>query len=154
MKTSGRWRRWATGLAMAGLCAAAGKASAAGVNDSITISILPTASYSITIATTPSGASLGSVPLNTSTYTANASTVTVNSTYAWTGLKLAGAVTSPGGTAWSLGSTNTVTKDGLWAWALFTDTGVVNAPSTSVLTSSNAVVGTGQWTVGATGGSS
>ena len=145
-----RWKyKAAAALAAVGMMAHA--AAAAGVSDSITITITPTASYSITITTAPSGANLGTVPLNTSTFTAQASTVSVNSTYAWTGLTLRGGVTSPSGTPWSLVSTNTSVLDGLSAWALFTDTSVVNAPATSVLTSSNALVGTGSFAVGAIG---
>ena len=48
-------------------------------------------------------------------------------------------------------STNTSVSNGLSAWALFTDTSVVTAPLPSVLTSSNAVVGTGSFPVGPTG---
>jgi hypothetical protein len=145
-------RKWTAGLAL-GLLAllGAGKALAAGTSDSITITITPSASYVITISTALSGANLGSVPLNSSTFTATASTVAVTSSFAWTGLKIQGAVTSPGGTPWSLVSTNTSVQDGLSAWALFTDTSIINAPATTVLTSSNAIVGNGQFTVGAIG---
>jgi hypothetical protein len=150
---NGILKKWtAATLALAALVwLGVGTASAVGTSDSVTITITPSAAYVITITTAASGANLGSVPLNSSTFTAQASTVSVTSTFAWTGLKIQGAVSSPGGTPWSLVSTNTSVQDGLSAWALFTDTSIVTAPATTVLTSSNAIVGTGQFTVGAIG---
>lgn len=144
-------RRIAGALALAVL-AWAGAARAETSADSITITINPTASYLVAITTTATGANLGAVALNTSTNTVAPSTVTVDSTYAYTGLKLAGYVRSPGSNPWSLVSTNSQTTDGLAAWVVFTDTSVGTAPATSVLTSSNALVGTAQQAVGATGG--
>ena len=149
-----RWKRSVAVVAALGaLWLGAGTAKAAGTSDSITVTITPLAAYSIMITSTPA-TTLGAVPLNTSTYTALASTVTINSTFQWTGLSLAAGVTSPSGTPWSLVSTNTSVQNGLSAWALFTDTSVVTAPAPAVLTSSNAVVGTGSFAVGAVGNSS
>ena len=97
VKRPGRWgiRALATMLAMTG----AGVAQAA-TSDSLTVTITPTASYAVVVTTTPAGfLNLGTVALAASTQTVQPSTITVNSTFAYTGLTLQGQITSPGGTA-------------------------------------------------------
>ena len=154
MKSETRGCKWRTAaLAALGalwLCAGPAKAGPGGTADSITVTITPTASYAITITSASSGVDLGSVGLNSTTNTVTSSTVAITSSFAYTGLKLTGSM--GGTTPWTLVSTNTVVQDGMSAWALFTDTSIVTAPaSASVLTSSNAVVGTAQFVVGPTG---
>ena len=100
-----------------------------GVTDSLTVTITPNAFYSVTI-TTPSAAQmdLGSVDLGASTWTVRPATVTINSSYAGTDLKLQGGVS--GGWAFD-GNTATSEADSLQAWAVFTDTSVGGVPSQS-----------------------
>jgi hypothetical protein len=157
--TKGRWR--ATAVAALGALGLAGTAwaGAGTASDSLTVTITPQASYIITVTTPTSGANLGAVPLGQSTWTVQATTVAVTSTYQWTGLSLTASV-SHAGTAWSFVSSNTHVQDGMSAWALFTDTSVVTAPAptlvsgaivSGVVTSSN-VVAAGTLQVGPTGG--
>jgi hypothetical protein len=94
-----------------------GVTASAADTDSLTVTIVPTASYSLTVATGPAAGSwldLGVVPLNTSTWTVRPATVT-------------GTVLSGG---WTLGAnTASLGNDELAAWAVFTDTSVAASPS-------------------------
>jgi hypothetical protein len=115
----------------AGLAGLATSARAYNGADSLTVTITPTASYSVLVTTSPAGfLNLGSVGLGASTQTVEASTITVESSFAYTGLKLQGAITSPGGTPWTFAS-NTAAQgqDELAAWAVFTDTSTQTKPA-------------------------
>lgn len=123
--------RWCTAAlaALGALWLPAGPARAAGVTDSLTVTITPTASYVVTITTAASGANLGSVALGLSTQTVTPSTVTITSSYAYTGLQLQGAIASAG-TAWSFApNTAAAGLDQLSTWAVFTDTGMSTMPA-------------------------
>ncbi len=125
MKTK-RTKYWAAAALLLGL---AGQASAVDT-DSLMVTIVPTAGYSLTVATGPAAGSwldLGVVPLNTSTWTVRPATVTVTSSYAATDLTIIGTMLSGG---WSLGAnTAALGNDELGAWAVFTDTGVAASPA-------------------------
>lgn len=127
MKTKARWKMWVMTAALA----ATATAARANTADSLTVTITPTASYSVVVTTTPAGyLNLGSVGLNTSTQTVQPSTITVNSSFAYTGLSLSAAITSPSGTPWTF-SANTAAPalDKLAAWVVFTDTSVQTQPA-------------------------
>src|SRR5688572_69595 len=70
-------------------------------NDSLTVTITPNAFYAVDIDTAGIVMNLGSVALSASTQTVMPATVTIQSTYATTDLTLIGAITAPGGTAWT-----------------------------------------------------
>src|ERR1035437_1804960 len=90
-------KRWLAGLGMIlGLTCWARPSWATGASqDSVTVTITPIASYLLLVSTGAplGGLSLGNVPVLTSTYTVNPTTVTVYSSYATTGLQLEGLVT-------------------------------------------------------------
>ena len=127
MKIEKMWRRLGLLAALAGLATAA----RANTADSLEVTIQPQAAYSVLVTTTPAGyLNLGTVSLNTSTQTVQPSTITVNSSYAYTGLSLTGNIT--GGTAWTFSSDTTIpAKDKLEAWVVFTDTSVQTMPALS-----------------------
>ena len=134
--------RWLMGAALA-LLLSPGWAQAAGVNDSLTITITPNAGYSVMITTANVGMDLGTVSLGASTQTVRPSTVTVTSSYATTGLKMTGSMSGLG-TQWTY-SINTAAQaqDELAAWAVFTDTSVADyAVLGATGTGSNYFVGT------------
>ena len=112
--------------ALAGLVTAA----SANTSDSLTVTIQPQAAYSVLVTTTPAGyLNLGLVNLSGSTQTVQPSTITVNSSYAYTGLSLTGNITSVG-TPWTFsGNTAAAALDKLAAWVVFTDTSVQTAPA-------------------------
>lgn len=123
MKTTMRWWRKAALTACALLAGVA--AQAANIStDTLTVTIRPNAGYIVEISTWLGGADLGAVDLAASTRTVAPSTVTVKSSYAYTGLKLQGSIQSAG-TPWTFAA-NTAAQglDQLAAWAVFTDTGV------------------------------
>ncbi len=107
-----------------------GRAQAA-TTDSLTVTITPNAYYDVDITTYSSALmNLGLVNLAASTWTVRPATVTINSTYAATDLKLQGQINTSGGTAWQFDSdTSNANLDRLQSWAVFTDTGVAAAPS-------------------------
>jgi hypothetical protein len=138
MQKIGRWKT--LGL-MAALALSATTARAYNGSDSLTVTITPTASYSVLVTTSPGAGflNLGFVGLGASTQTMQASTITVESSYAYTGLELQGAITSPGGTPWTFASnTAALGQDQLAAWAVFTDTSTQTKPAKDV----NHFVGT------------
>jgi hypothetical protein len=101
----------------------------AAVSDSLTITITPNAFYAVVIDTANVSLDLGTVALAASTQTVSPSTVSIQSTYATTDLKLQGAITS-GGTAWTFDSdTSDLEQDALAAWATFTSVARSSAPS-------------------------
>src|SRR5436190_513653 len=101
-------------------------AKAAGLSDSLTITITPNAGYSVMITTTNVGLDLGTVALGASTQTVRPSTVTVTSSFAATGLKLTGSM-SGAGIPWTYAiNTAAQAQDELAAWAVFTDTSVAD----------------------------
>ena len=129
MKTRGRWKTLGLMAAVAGLATTARAAT----TDSLTVTIQPQAAYSVLVTTTPAGyLNLGLVNLSASTQTVQPSTITVNSSYAYTGLSLTGNITS-GGTPWTF-SSNTASgaQDKLQAWVVFTDTSVQTMPAQGV----------------------
>jgi hypothetical protein len=116
------------------MAALAVSATAARANsDSLTVTITPSASYSVTVSTggvSPGYLNLGSVLLNGTTQTVQPSTITVSSTYEYTGLSLSGNITSPGGTPWTFSpNTAAAAQDKLAAWVVFTDTSVQTMPA-------------------------
>lgn len=123
-------KMWLAAAAL--LLGLAGKASAAASpdRDSLTVTITPTASYSLTVSTNPGAGSwldLGTVPLGGSTWTVRPATVTVTSSYVATDLTIIGTMLSGG---WTLGAnTAALGNDQLAAWAVFTDTGVAASPA-------------------------
>ena len=131
-------KKWLTGLGMVlGLACWARPAAAVGtLTDSVTVTITPIASYLLLVSTGQplGGLSLGSVNVLTSTYTVNPTTVTVESSYAATGILLEGLVTGglltiePAPTGANL-STDT---DKVGIWAVFTDTGMGAQPNASL----------------------
>ena len=158
MKTQGRWKMKALGLmaAIVGLAAAA----SANTSDSLTVTIQPQAAYSVLVTTTPAGyLNLGLVNLSASTQTVQPSTITVNSSYAYTGLSMTGNITSAG-TPWQFAAnTAALTQDKLAAWAVFTDTSVQAMPAQgtnyfigTTPTGASDVVQAASLSVGTTGG--
>ena len=121
-----RTKRWPTALAVGLGMLWAGGAQAAGVSDSLTVTITPNAGYSLTLSTAGVGLDMGTVALGASTQTVRPSTVTVTSSFATTGLKLTGSMSSAG-TPWTY-AVNTAAQgaDQLAAWAVFTDTSISN----------------------------
>jgi hypothetical protein len=93
------------------------KSAQAAVSDALTVTITPNAFYAVDIDTANVALDMGTVALGASTQTVRPSTVTIQSTYAQTDLKLQGTITG-----WSF-DTNTATNetDNLAVWATFTD---------------------------------
>jgi hypothetical protein len=142
------------------MAALAGMATAASANtqDSLTVTITPTASYSVLVSTTPAGyLNLGSELLGGTTQTMQPSTITVNSSFAYTGLTLTGNITTVG-TPWTFSANTAVgLQDKLAAWAVFTDTSVQTMPALGSFLgttpgASSDVVAAGPVAVGSTGG--
>src|SRR3954468_23975569 len=90
-------KRLAIFILALGICGAAKAAS----TDSITVSVTPNAYYAVDIDTTNVSLNLGSVDLGASTQTVRPSTVTIQSTFANTDLKIQGAITTTVGTPWT-----------------------------------------------------
>jgi len=149
-------------LAAAAALMALSSAAYAGTQDSLTVTITPTASYGVTLTTTAVNLNFNSAALGSSIQTASPSTVTVTSSYASTGLKLAGQITQASGTPWTFaGNTASIGSDQLAAWVVFTDTSVAstaalgvpggnyfrgtlaNTNNSNVVSTSNNQVGTG-----------
>ncbi|MDE2038968.1 MAG: hypothetical protein KGO96_11575 [Elusimicrobia bacterium] len=124
---------WTLALLIGGAAAAQ-----AATSDSLTVTITPSVSYAVAIDTgTGSLLNLGSVALGASTQTVVITTVTINSSYATTGLTLQGslALAAGGASPWSFSSdTSKVEQDKLAAWAVFTDTSVVSVPNPTTYT--------------------
>jgi len=101
----------------------------AAVSDALTVTITPNAYYAVAIDTTNVSLNLGTVALAASTQTVSPSTVTVQSTYATTDLKLQGSIAS-GGTAWTFDD-NTATQEAnkIASWATFTSIARSSAPT-------------------------
>src|SRR3954467_15647558 len=114
------------------LTALAGSAYA-GTQDSLTVTITPTASYGVTVTTTAVNLNFNSAALGSSIQTASPSTVTVTSSYASTGLKLAGQITQASGTPWTFAAnTAAIGSDQLASWVVFTDTSVASTAALGV----------------------
>ena len=118
-------KKWTAALAL--LLGLAGRASAA-QSDSLTVTITPTAAYSLTVTTVSAALDLGVVALNGSTWTVKPATVTVTSNYTNTDLTLIGTMLSGGWTLEDVDASNP-TSDRLGAWAVFTDTSVAASPA-------------------------
>ena len=124
MKIEKMWKRLGLLAALAGLATAA----RANTADSLEVTITPKAAYSVLVTTTPAGyLNLGLVSLSASTQTVQPSTITVNSSYAYTGLSLTGSITG-GGPPWTFASNTTPALDKLEAWVVFTDTSIQTMP--------------------------
>lgn len=95
----------------------------------LTITIRPNAYYAVSIDTTQVVMDLGTVNLGGSTQTVRPATVTIQSTYASTDLKLQGSVTSST-TPWTFDD-NTASSDTnkIAAWATFTSVARSSAPA-------------------------
>ena len=97
--------------------------------DSLTISILPNAYYAVDIDTANVTLNLGTVDLGASTQTVHPSTVSIQSTFATTDLRVQEAISS-GGTPWSFDTdSTTIETDGLAVWATFTSIERSSAPT-------------------------
>lgn len=132
MKTQGRTKGWGVLGALLLLGALSGAAQAA-TSDSLTVTIRPTAQYSVDIATATNGnlLDLGNVALGASTFTVNVTTVEVQSTYSATDLTIQAQVISGG---WSIdGDTTTQNTDAVQAWAVFTDTSIATTAAAQAL---------------------
>lgn len=119
-------------MALAIALGAAVSASAGIPADSLMVTITPNVYYAVLISTANVGLNLGNVDLRASTQTVNPSTVTIQSTYATTDLKLQGAITNPADPThpWTFSaSSGTYETDKLAAWAMFTDITVGTAPA-------------------------
>ena len=125
MNAKKRSRTWL--LAALGLLGAGAALAAPPDQDSLTVTVTPNASYSLTVSTALAANSfaLGSVNLAASTFTVSPATVTITSSFATTGLTLQGLLSG----GWTLETANTaaLAQDKLAAWAVFTDTGVTSA---------------------------
>ncbi len=102
----------------------------AAVSDSLTVTITPNAFYAVDIDTANfAGMDLGTVDLAASTQTVLPSTVTIQSTYASTDLRLQGSIASVG-TPWLFDAdTSSNETDSLQAWAVFTTVARSSAPA-------------------------
>lgn len=99
--------------------------------DTLTISITPNAFYAVDIDTTniANQMNLGVINLGASTQTVRPSTVTIQSTFATTDLKLQGGIGSSG-TPWTFDDdTASSDTDKLAAWATFTSVARSSAPT-------------------------
>ena len=115
--------RAALGLTLA---LAAGTAQAADIPDSLTITITPNGYYAVDITTNGPDLDLGYVNVNTATQTVKPATVTVQSSWATTDLRLQGTALD----TWFLDTDATAgEQNALQAWAVFTDTSVAAAPT-------------------------
>ena len=109
----------AIGLAMA-------KGVQAATSDALTITITPNANYAVDIDTTNVALDMGTVSLGASTQTVRPSTVTIQSTFATTDLKVQGFISG----GWSFDSNTASTElDNLAVWATFTDIARSSAPA-------------------------
>lgn len=99
----------------------------AAVSDSLTITITPNAFYAVDIDTDNVNLDMGTVTLGASTQTVRPSTVTIQSTYAQTDLRLQGTISG-----WTFDS-NTASneQDALATWATFTSIARSSAPAQS-----------------------
>ncbi|MCG3204501.1 MAG: hypothetical protein KCHDKBKB_01216 [Elusimicrobia bacterium] len=101
----------------------------AGSTGTLTVSVTPNAYYAVVIDTSNVSLNLGTVDLGASTQTVRPSTVSIQSTFATTDLKLQGFISSAG-TAWSFDNdTTSVEPDNLAAWATFTSVARSSAPT-------------------------
>ena len=114
-------------LAMVLALAASGSARAAS-SDTVTITIVPDAYYAIEIDTAAASLDLGVVDLDGTTFTVRPATVTIESTFAATDVRVLTQVSG----GWTLDA-NTASReaDALQAWAVFTDTGVAASPASA-----------------------
>ena len=129
MKTKMKWGGALLALALTWLGGAT--ARAAGVTDSLTVTITPNASYVVSISSDPNAGSwlnLGTVNLGGSTWTVRPATVAVQSSYGATELSLQGTMLS-GGWSFETANTGSLGTDKLAGWAVFTDTSVAAAPA-------------------------
>lgn len=91
-------------------------------SDALTVTVRPNAYYAVDIDTANVALDLGTVALAASTGTVRPSTVTIESTYAMTDLKIQGWIASAG-TAWTFDDDTTGGEvDRVAAWAVFTST--------------------------------
>ena len=119
------------------------KAVQAAETDNIHITIAPNANYHITIASGDVNVALGTVDLSASTQTVAPATVTINSTYAETDLRITGSV--DGGWSFDTSSTS-VDANKIAAWVAFTAISRTSAPvagSTYFLGTSTFSAGSG-----------
>ena len=113
-----------------GLVLGTGIAAQAADQDALTVTIRPNAFYSVDIDTANVGLDLGTVALGASTQTVSPATVTINSTYADTDLRLRGDIDSAASVIWQFDlDTSDQNLDRLAAWATFTDVARTSAPA-------------------------
>ena len=111
-----------------GLGLTGAREAVAASTDSLTVTITPNALYAVSINTASVVLDLGGVNLGASTQTVSPATVTIQSSYAGTDLKLQGSI-APGVAPWSFSAdSTTLENDKLAAWAVFTDLSVSAAP--------------------------
>ncbi len=110
-------------------------------SDTLTVSILPNAYYAVDIDTTNVALNMGLVDLGASTQTVRPSTVSIQSTFATTDLKVQGGISSAG-TAWTFDDNAASTEPNkLAAWATFTSVNRSSAPTKSADYFSGSVPG-------------
>jgi len=113
-------------IALLLLASAAGAQSAS--SDSVTVTVTPDAYYAIEIDTTGVTMDLGTLDLDYTTYTIKPATVTIESTFAATDVRVLTQITG----GWSLDAdASSRETDALQAWAVFTDTGIPSQPVTA-----------------------
>jgi hypothetical protein len=115
-----------TALVALAIGLAASKGVWAATSDALTITITPNANYAVDIDTTNVALDMGTVSLGASTQTVRPSTVTIQSTYATTDLKIQGSISG----GWSFDSNTASSEaDALAVWATFTSVSRSSAPT-------------------------
>jgi hypothetical protein len=126
MKRSMRLNLVAGGLA--GILLGAVFASPVFASDSLVVTITPRAEYAVDIDTNGVTMDFLSMMLDADGFVVRPATVTIQSTFAYTDLRLdAFSSAGTGGTPWTLGSSNAL--DTAQVWALFTSTTVMSIPA-------------------------
>ena len=101
----------------------------AAINDRLTVTIMPNAYYSVEVDTETVALDLGAVDMSASTQTVSPATVTINSTYATTDLKLQGAIAASAN-PWSFDDDSASAEaNQIAAWATFTSVERSSAPT-------------------------
>ena len=97
-------------------------------SDALTVTIIPAGSYAVDIDTAGVSLTFNAQALDADNNVVLPATVTIQSTFATTDLKL-DALSSGAGIPWNLATTNT--QDNLQMWTLFTSTTVQTIPAKS-----------------------
>ena len=112
-----------------GLVLGLSKGVMAQTSELLTVTIQPNAFYSLLIDTDTGGLNLGQVNLSASTQTVLPATVTINSTFATTDIRLDGVIASAG-TPWTFDDdTTSIEGEKLATWATFSAVTHTTAPA-------------------------